>query len=395
MIQGIESLEFSDQRVFVRVDFNVPLDRDGKITDDSRILASLPTIQYIMQKGGRVILASHLGRPAGKFDPKLSLLPVAQRLSEIFQQDILFPEDCVGDAVKKLTSELKEGNVLLLENLRFHSQEEANDPIFSERLAGISDIYVNDAFGSLHRAHASTVGMVSLVPKKAAGKLVLSEVKHLSKILESPEHPFAMILGGAKVTDKLGVIENLIPHVDALLIGGAMAYTFLRAKGISVGASRVEESKIHQALKIIERAKVRDIPLVLPVDHVIAQTLKEHAAFQTTSGVEIPEGWMGVDIGPKTLELFEKHLQGAKTILWNGPVGAFEISPFDQGTLHLAQAIAKSSAISVVGGGDSALAVKQAGAEQGFTHLSTGGGATLEFLEGKTLPGLKALEIEA
>ncbi len=290
---------------------------------------------------------------------------------------------------------MREGDILLLENLRFHPGEEANDPIFSEKLASYADVYVNDAFGTLHRAHASTVGMVPLVAERCAGRLVNQEVSILGKLLQEPAKPLVVVLGGSKVSDKLGVLENLMRRADTVLIGGAMAYTFLKAKGVDIGNSKVEEAKVHQASKILERAKNKDIPFLLPVDHVIAKTLSAGAAFQTTTGEAIPRGWMGVDIGPATLDAFRQQLSRAKTILWNGPVGAFEIPPFNQGTVELARAIAASGAVSILGGGDSLAAVKQAGVAGQITHLSTGGGATLEFLEGKILPGLKALEVEA
>lgn len=394
MIKSLEELDLKEKRVFVRVDFNVPYDAEGKVADDSRIVASLPTIRHVLNSGGKLILASHLGRPKGKRDPKYSLMPVAARLSELLEREVTFPEDCIGDAVKKLVGEMREGEVILLENLRFHPEEEANDPIFSERLAGLADIYVNDAFGTLHRAHASTVGMVPLVKDKAAGLLVLKEVQVLSRLLHEPARPFVAILGGAKVSDKLGVIENLLKLVDGLLIGGAMAYTFLKAKGVEVGASLVEDGKLHQAAKLLERAKTKDIRLELPVDHVVARELKAGAEFKTTSGAAIPAGWMGLDVGPKTLEAYEAQILAAKTVLWNGPVGAFETPPFERGTVEIARTLAKSAGMTVVGGGDSLAAVKVAGVGEKIGHLSTGGGATLEFLEGKTLPGLKALETE-
>jgi len=393
MIQDIDQLNLAGKRVFIRVDFNVPLEGE-RVVDDSRILASLPTIHHALKSGAKLVLASHLGRPKGQVNPKYSLLPVASRLSEILEKEVLFPEDCIGNAARKLIGEMREGDVVLLENLRFHAGEEENDPIFSEKLAALADVYINDAFGSLHRAHASTVGMVPLVAERAAGKLVQKEISFLSKLLHTPEQPFMVVLGGAKVSDKLGVLDNLLKRAQGFCIGGAMAYTFLKAKGAAVGASLVEEAKVHQAAKILERAKVKDIPILLPVDHVITQKLEQGAAFQTTSGESIPAGWMGVDVGPKTLEAFEKELAGAKTILWNGPLGAFEISPFERGTVDLAKAIAKISAVTVVGGGDSLSAVRMAGVGEKISHLSTGGGATLEFLEGKTLPGLKALETE-
>lgn len=394
MIKSIEEIDLKEKRVFVRVDFNVPYDAEGGVADDARIVASLPTIRHVLNSGGKLILASHLGRPKGKRDTKYSLMPVAARLSELLEREVIFPEDCVGDAVKKLVGEMREGEVILLENLRFHPEEEANDPIFSERLASLADIYVNDAFGTLHRAHASTVGMVPLVKEKAAGLLVLKEVQALGRLLQEPERPFVAILGGAKVSDKLGVIENLLKLVDVLLVGGAMAYTFLKAKGVEVGASLVEDAKIHQAAKLLERAKTKDIRLELPKDHVVARELKSGVEFKTTTNEAIPAGWMGLDIGPKTLEAYEAQIVDAKTVLWNGPVGAFETPPFERGTVDIARTLAKCSGMTVVGGGDSLAAVKAAGVTDKISHLSTGGGATLEFLEGKTLPGLKALEIE-
>ncbi|MCE9625485.1 MAG: phosphoglycerate kinase [Deltaproteobacteria bacterium] len=394
MIKSLEELDLKEKRVFIRVDFNVPYDSQGRVKDDARIVASLPTIRHVLDAGGKAIIASHLGRPKGKPDPKYSLMPVAARLSELLEREVIFPEDCIGDAVKKLVGEMREGEVILLENLRFHPGEEANDPLFSERLASLAEVYVNDAFGTLHRAHASTVGMVPLIKEKAAGLLVLKEVQTLSRLLHEPERPFVALLGGAKVSDKLGVIENLLKLVDGLMIGGAMAYTFLKAKGVEVGSSLVEDAKIHQAAKLLERARIKDIRLELPQDHVVAKELKEGAEFKTTNSREIPAGWMGLDIGPKTLEAYEKQILGAKTVLWNGPVGAFETEPFEKGTVEIARTMAKSTGMTVVGGGDSLAAVKVAGVADKITHLSTGGGATLEFLEGKVLPGLKALEIE-
>ncbi len=395
MIPSIEQLQLSGKRVFIRVDFNVPFGGEGKVADDTRIRASLPTIKHVIAAGGKVILASHLGRPNGQVNPKYSLLPVADRLSELLEGEVLFPEDCIGNAAKKLIGEMREGQVLLLENLRFHPGEEANDPIFSEKLASLAEVYVNDAFGTLHRAHASTVGMVPLVPEKAAGLLVEKEVEFLGKLLHEPEKPFWVILGGAKVSDKLGVIENLLRKADGFLIGGGMAFTFLKAKGVPIGNSLLEEAKLHQAAKILERALNKDIPILLPVDHVIAQRLETGAAFQTTSGPEVPAGWMGVDVGPKTLDLFQEKLKTARTTLWNGPLGAVEISPVEKGSVQMARGIAENAGMKVIGGGDSLLAVQMAGVGNKMTHLSTGGGATLEFLEGKVLPGLGALEVEA
>jgi len=393
MIPSIENLNLAGKRVFIRVDFNVPIDGE-QVVDDARIRASLPTIHHVLKSGGKVILSSHLGRPQGQVNPKYSLLPVASKLSEILEKEVLFPEDCIGNAARKLIGDMREGEIVLLENLRFHPGEEDNDPIFSEKLASFADVYINDAFGTLHRAHASTVGMVPLVPERAAGKLVEKEVQFLGKLVHAPEKPFMVVLGGSKVSDKLGVLENLLRHAQAFFIGGAMAYTFLKAKGVDVGSSLVEDAKVHQAAKILERARVKDIGFFLPLDHVIAQKLEKNAIFQTTTTAAIPSGWMGLDVGPKTLELYEKELSRAKTILWNGPLGAFETAPFERGTVDLAKAIAKISATTVVGGGDSLSAVRMAGVSEKISHLSTGGGATLEFLEGKTLPGLKALETE-
>lgn len=393
MIPQIESLQLAGKRTFIRVDYNVPLEQGGKIGDLTRIQATLPTLRFALTQGAKVVLASHLGRPKGKPDPQYSLLPVAEVLTDLLEMEVIFPEDCIGDSIKKLISDLKEGQIILLENLRFHPEEEANEPHFAEALASLADVYINDAFGTLHRAHASTVGMVPLVAQRAAGKLVKKEVDVLHHLLEDPPRPFWAILGGAKVSDKLGVLENLLKRVDGMMIGGAMAYTFLKAMGKSVGTSRVEEGKIRQAGKILERAKLRDIPILLPVDHVAAQQIQEGVPFQTTPGPDIPAGWMGLDIGPKTLERFTEALQKAGSVLWNGPLGVFEISPFDQGTVGMARTLAGLKAWTVVGGGDSLAAVKRAGVEDKMGHLSTGGGATLEYLEGKILPGLKALEV--
>lgn len=393
MIRSIEDLSLGHKRVLMRVDFNVPLNAQGQITDDSRIKASLPSIQYALEKGAKLILASHLGRPKGKVDSRYSLLPVAERLAELLDKTVLFPEDCIGNAARKLVSDLREGEVILLENLRFHPEEEANDPVFSEKLAAYAEVYVDDSFGTIHRAHASTVGAALRVAERGAGLLVLKELSMLRGLVEEPERPFLAILGGAKVSDKLGVLESLVKKANAILIGGAMAYTFLRALGVKVGSSLVEENKIHQAEKILEKAKSKEVPIYLPLDHVVAQRLEKNTVYEVTSQVDISLGWMGVDIGPKTLQLFSEQIAKAKTILWNGPVGAFEIEPFEKGTMGIAHKIAESSAVSVVGGGDSLAAVHRAGVGDKISHLSTGGGASLEFIEGKVLPGLQVLEI--
>lgn len=393
MIKFIDEIPLANKRVFIRVDFNVPLTDDGKVADDTRIRASLPTIQYALKQKGIVILASHLGRPKGERNAKYSLAPVAERLMELLGlPSVTFPEDCVGNGVKKLSLEMRPGQVMMLENLRFRKEEEANEEHFAKKLASLCDVYINDAFGSAHRAHASTVGMVHFAKEKGAGLLMKKEVEFLNKVVVNPLHPFAAVLGGAKVSDKIAVIENLLNKVDSLAIGGAMAYTFLAAQGAKLGNSRIEKEKIFMAKKIMERAKTKGIPLLLPLDHVIAKSLDKDTPTETTEGAGIPEGWMGVDIGPKTVAAFARAMEGAKLIFWNGPLGVYEIDKFAQGTYSVARAIAASKGTKIVGGGDSASAVVKAGLESQITHISTGGGASLEFIEGKKLPGLKALE---
>ncbi len=391
MIKTIAELPIAKKRVFIRVDFNVSFEENGNIIDDCRIKAVLPTIEYALANEAKIILASHLGRPKGSPNPKYSLLPVAAHLSKLINRDVIIPEDCIGDAVKKLTSEMREGEVILLENLRFHAEEEKNDPVFSEKLASLAEVYVNDAFGTLHRAHASTVGMVKHFQHRGAGFLVKKEVDYLSKVLDKPEKPLVAILGGAKVSDKLGVVEYLLSKVDALLIGGAMSYTFLKAAGVEVGNSLVDESKLHLAAKFIERAKVKNIPLLLPTDHRIAEKIGSDVPSKIVEG-NIPAGYMGLDIGPKTIEAFSRALSEAKTIIWNGPLGVYETPPFNEGTLAMARIIANTKALSVIGGGDSAAAVMEAGVSSQISHISTGGGATLACMEGKVLPGLQALQ---
>ncbi len=391
-IRTLDQLELAGKRVFIRVDFNVPLD-DGVIGDDTRIRAALPTIEHAIGRGAKVILASHLGRPKGKVDPKYSMLPVGERLRSLLKDaDVIVADDCVGDGVAKVVRDLADGQVLLLENLRFHPEEEANDEEFARQLAANADVWVNDAFGAAHRAHASTSGMARFVREKAAGFLMQKELDYLGAVLTKPERPFVAILGGAKVSDKIKVIESLIPRVDALLIGGAMAYTFLASRDVPVGRSLVERDKLELARHLLEAAERRGTQLLLPHDHVCAESPKEGATAVEVKERAIPDELMGLDIGPKTVELYREKIRIAKTVLWNGPMGLFEIPAFSRGTMEVAEALAKSEATSIVGGGDSAAAVEQAGLASKMSHVSTGGGASLEFLEGKELPGVKALE---
>jgi len=382
---SIRDLDLKNKIVFVRVDFNVPLAPGGQeITSDKRIKAALPTIRYALDQGAGLVLASHLGRPKGKPNPEMSLKPVAKRLEELLGRPVKFAPDCIGPEVEAMKP--KPGEVLLLENLRYHAEEEKNDPEFAKKLAKLGDVYVNDAFGTAHRAHASTVGMIQFMPKGAAGLLMDKELEYLGKATSNPERPCVAILGGAKVSDKIEVIQNLMKVVDRLLIGGAMAYTFLKAKGEPTGKSLVEEDKLELAKTLMQEAGNK---LLLPVDHVVADEFKAGADHQVVT--TIPDGKMALDIGPKTIEEYEKVVKGAKTIIWNGPMGVFEMPPFDRGTVALAKAVAASGAVSVVGGGDSEKAIKAAGVTDKITHVSTGGGASLEFLSGLELPGVAAL----
>ena len=386
---SIRDLDIQGKRLFIRVDFNVPLAKNEQvqveITSDKRIKASLPTIQYALERGAALVLASHLGRPKGKRDPEQSLAPVAARLAELLKVPVAMAPDCVGPEVEKMLP--APGGVLLLENLRFHPEEEKNDPEFSKQLAALCEIYINDAFGSAHRAHASTEGITHFVAKKAAGLLMEQELKYLGMVTTAPPRPEVAILGGAKVSDKIQVIENLSKIVDRLLIGGAMAYTFLRAQGLPTGKSLVEADKVDLAKSLMERLGPK---LVLPVDHVVVSEIAAGAPYEVVE--TIPEGKIAVDIGPKTIELYAREITGAKTVIWNGPMGIFEKPPFDTGTVALAKAVADSGAISVVGGGDSEKAIKAAGVTSKISHVSTGGGASLEFLAGDKLPGVVALE---
>ena len=382
---SIRDLDLKGKRVFMRVDFNVPLAPGGQeITSDKRIRAALPTIRYALEHGAAVVLASHLGRPKGKPNPEMSLKPVAQRLSELLGMPVAMAPDCIGEEVEKMLP--KPGEVLLLENLRFHPEEEKNDPEFAKKLARLGDVYVNDAFGTAHRAHASTVGIIEHLKPAAAGLLMEKELEYLEKCTQNPERPCVGILGGAKVSDKIEVIENLLKFADRLLIGGAMAYTFLKSQGKPVGKSLVEDDKLELAKGLLEKAGDR---IMLPVDHVVVEVLEENAPSEVVA--EIPEGKMGVDIGPATREAYAAVLKTAKTIIWNGPMGVFEKKPFDAGTVAVARAVAESGALSVVGGGDSEKAVKAAGVADKISHISTGGGASLEYLAGLTLPGVAAL----
>ncbi len=384
---SINQLDLSGKRLFIRVDFNVPLE-GSQVQDDTRIRAAMPTIKYALEAGARVVLASHLGRPKGKPNPEMSLKPAAERLSEILGRQVAFSAETVGPEAKKNVDALGDGDVLLLENLRFDPGETENNPEFARQLADLAEVYVNDAFGTAHRAHASTVGMVEHFPKAAAGFLMEKELHYLDMALSDPPHPFTGLLGGAKVSDKIEVVNNLLAKVDRLLIGGGMAYTFIRAKGIETGKSLVEEDKLDLAREILDRAGNK---LVLPSDHVVAAAFDENAERKTLPIDRIPDGWMGLDIGPATVAAYKDIIRQSKIIVWNGPMGVFEKEPFARGTLEVAEAVASSEATSIVGGGDSVSAVHKSGASDRITHISTGGGASLEFLAGLKLPGVEVL----
>jgi len=388
---SIADLDLRDKRVLLRVDFNVPLNERQEVTDATRIKAALPTIRHAVRAGAKVLLISHLGRPKGKRVPSLSLAPAARRLADLLGQAVPLAPDCIGAEVEEMVSSLRPGDVLMLENCRFHAGDEANDDTMSRALGRLCDVFVNDAFGAAHRAHASTVGVTRFVPVAAAGFLMARELEYLGRAISNPERPFVAILGGAKVSDKLGVLEHLTGKVDAFLIGGGMAYTFLRAEGREVGASLLEADKLELARSIMEAARGRGVGFLLPTDHVIARTVDPMAETRVALSSDIPAGWKGLDIGPEARKAFAKVIGDARTIVWNGPMGVFELAPFREGTVAVARAVAAARAVSIVGGGDSVAAVTQAGVADKITHISTGGGASLEFLEGRELPGVAAL----
>lgn len=385
----VEDIDVKGKKVLVRCDFNVPL-KDGVITDENRIVGALPTIKYLIEHNAKVILCSHMGRPKGEFNMKFSLAPVARRLSEILGKEVALASDVIGPDAKAKAAALNDGDVMLLENVRFHKEEEKNDPEFSKELASMAEIYVNDAFGTAHRAHASTAGVADYLPA-VCGYLIQKEISIMGKALADPARPFVAILGGAKVSDKIGVINNLIEKVDTLIIGGGMAYTFFRALGNTIGTSICEEDKLDLALDLLKKAKENNVNFLLPVDNIIGREYKEDTTFMRIYSDSIPDGWMGLDIGEKTEELFSKSIEGAGTVIWNGPMGVSEWEHFASGTRAVARAVAESGAVSIIGGGDSAAAVEQLGFADKMTHISTGGGASLEFLEGLELPGIACL----
>ena len=387
----IEDISVNGKKVLVRCDFNVPLDENKNIVDENRIVGALPTIKYLIENGAKVILCSHMGRPKGEFNMKYSLAPVAKRLSEHLGKEVVMASDVIGDSAKAAVASLKEGDVVLLENVRFHAEEEKNDPAFAKALADFAEIFVNDAFGTAHRAHASTAGVADYLPA-VSGYLIQKEIKFLGSAVSNPQRPFLAILGGAKVKDKIGVINSLLEKVDSIIIGGGMAYTFTKAKGGNIGSSLCDEERLSYCLEIIEKAKEKGVKLLLPIDTVIADKYDNDANRDLVDEDKIPDNWMGLDIGPKTIELFKGAVAEAKTIVWNGPMGVFEMPNFAAGTTAIAEACAESDAITVIGGGDSAAAVEVLGLGDKMSHISTGGGASLEFLEGLELPGIACLQ---
>ena len=385
----VEDLDVAGKKVLVRCDFNVPLS-DGKITSDKRIVASLPTIKYLIKNGAKVILCSHLGRPKGEFKPEFSLAPVAARLSELLGQEVKMAKDVVGESAQSLAASLKDGEVMLLENVRFHKEETKNDPEFSKKLASLAELYVNDAFGSAHRAHSSTTGVADYLPS-ACGYLIQKEIEFMGNALANPKRPLVAILGGAKVSDKIGVITNLLDKCDTIIIGGGMAYTFMKALGYEIGTSLLEADRVDDAKAMMETAKAKGVKFIIPIDNKVGREYDPNTEAMVISSDNIPEGWMGLDIGPKTQALFADAIKGSGTVIWNGPMGVSEWENFAAGTIAVAKAVAESGAISIIGGGDSAAAVQKLGFADKMSHISTGGGASLEFLEGKELPGIAAL----
>ena len=388
----IKDIDLKNKKVFVRCDFNVPLDEEGNITDNRRIVGALPTIKYLLEQNCKIVLCSHLGRPKGEFNKKYSLSPVQKELSKLLNKEVKLAEDVVGESAKTLTSNMQEGEIVLLENVRFDAREEKNDETFSKELASMAEIFVNDAFGTAHRAHSSTAGIAQFLPA-VSGFLIEKELNFLGSALENPKRSFVAILGGSKVSDKIGVIDSLLEKVDTLMIGGGMAYTFIKSMGHNVGNSLCEEDKLDLAQSLMKKAEEKGVKLILPVDNVIADEISKEANVKTINSDEIPDGWEGLDIGPKTIETFENELQNAKTVLWNGPVGYSELEKFANGTKSIAETLANlDDCITVVGGGDSAAAIEKMGLADKFSHISTGGGASLEFIEGKKLPGIECLQ---
>ena len=386
----VRDIDLKDKKVLVRCDFNVPMDENRNITDNRRIVAALPTIKYLLEQNCKIVLCSHLGRPKGEFKKEFSLEPVAKELSKLLGKEVIMAKDVIGEDAENKAKNLKNGEILLLENVRFHREETDNDPEFAKKLASFGEVFVNDAFGTAHRAHASTEGVTKYLPA-VSGFLIEKELKFLGEALENPERPFVAILGGSKVSDKIGVIENLLEKVDTLIIGGGMAYTFFKAQGYNVGDSLCEEDKCDLALEIMEKAKEKEVKFLLPIDNKVGKEFKPDTESKTVKSTEIPDGWEGLDIGEETIKLYKEELQNAKTIVWNGPLGVFEFDQFAVGTNEIAKALGDIDAIKIIGGGDSAAAVEKAGLADKMTHISTGGGASLEFLEGKKLPGIEAL----